>query len=1002
MRYHLESTLPIHAFQPLGGRHSPFKHGMTLEGGGGGGIVSAITDPISDVLGTSGGGGGILGGIEDIGQAVGGALADVDKAVGDTIPGGWGTVAAIAVPYLAPQAMMGSLAATLGSEAAAAAALSAGTSAVTGAVQGKELDDILKGAALSGATAYGLSSLGGSDVARDFDYVPEVARDFDYIPESVPLETAIQTSPEPAVPIEEFGPTDIELGRTEMSDIDPTRMEGVRSLVAESGVDPMSATGGRFDPFIGVNPTSNIYTDLPVGYEFMGPNGMEIVGPNGKTYLQKDLYNSLADLSNKPSIMDNSSFDGFSQNVKLDAKPYISDYDPRISEFQPPKDSVNIIDRSQPIPNPEMLETGYLDRMAELPGAAYDMAKSYVVNNPYKSAALGLGALSLATAGGQPQPQEQGYTPETDSRYTGGYGSSGGVASPYLLRNRVTAENIYDYENPYDRYGSVNRRYAKGGEVKHFAFGGISNALTRAFQPIEKAIVQPVGQALPFLKDVAPYAGILAAPFITNPAMAVGVGALSSGFGRPGTGFDMKRALMGGIAAYGASTLGAGIEAAGTEPTKPLVDTLAESYAVPGTEVPVSTAAPKGFFRDTDAMQRGVGNLLSSDSDAAMSRFGTKASIFKSGVPIVMGTSGMMAIDEANKMREEAELAAGPARQSQADMLARISKGKKRAEQAVRENPYMYAAGGLTGALGTVSTDGGPIAPPTNNPVVPVAMPQQQPGGNAGQGMRLNQREYEMANPDKPADLDYKSGSPTSTLPPGFTAPSGPAAAVLEDFYNPKTKQRVTVGSGGYTPAPDFYNVTGLPLNRYPTPTVKPPDAATGYRPPPIPQNQFLIERMLNNRNIYSQPPSRMQPRPMGGLSSLIQRPRFMPRRTFAMGGQVDDELGGDYSAMGMDQGNMQKGLFGMGYAAGGTPRFLSGGGDGMSDSIPATIEGTQEARLADGEFVIPADVVSHLGNGSSKAGAKQLYSMMDRVRKARTGNEKQGRQIKPNKMMPA
>lgn len=84
-----------------------------------------------------------------------------------------------------------------------------------------------------------------------------------------------------------------------------------------------------------------------------------------------------------------------------------------------------------------------------------------------------------------------------------------------------------------------------------------------------------------------------------------------------------------------------------------------------------------------------------------------------------------------------------------------------------------------------------------------------------------------------------------------------------------------------------------------------------------------------------------------------------------------------------------------------GEPRFLSGGGDGMSDSIKATIDGHQEARLADGEFVIPADVVSHLGNGSSKAGAKQLYSMMDRVRKARTGNPKQGKQINPNKFTP-
>ena len=89
-------------------------------------------------------------------------------------------------------------------------------------------------------------------------------------------------------------------------------------------------------------------------------------------------------------------------------------------------------------------------------------------------------------------------------------------------------------------------------------------------------------------------------------------------------------------------------------------------------------------------------------------------------------------------------------------------------------------------------------------------------------------------------------------------------------------------------------------------------------------------------------------------------------------------------------------------FAEGGMPRFLSGGGDGMSDSIHASIDGKQEARLADGEFVIPADVVSHLGNGSSKAGAKQLYSMMDRVRQARVGTKKQGKQINPRKLLTA
>ena len=81
--------------------------------------------------------------------------------------------------------------------------------------------------------------------------------------------------------------------------------------------------------------------------------------------------------------------------------------------------------------------------------------------------------------------------------------------------------------------------------------------------------------------------------------------------------------------------------------------------------------------------------------------------------------------------------------------------------------------------------------------------------------------------------------------------------------------------------------------------------------------------------------------------------------------------------------------------------KYLNGASDGMADEVPASIDGKQEARLSDGEFVIPADVVSHLGNGNSDAGAKMLKGMMDRVRKARTGNEKQGKQIEPDKFLP-
>ena len=95
-----------------------------------------------------------------------------------------------------------------------------------------------------------------------------------------------------------------------------------------------------------------------------------------------------------------------------------------------------------------------------------------------------------------------------------------------------------------------------------------------------------------------------------------------------------------------------------------------------------------------------------------------------------------------------------------------------------------------------------------------------------------------------------------------------------------------------------------------------------------------------------------------------------------------------------------------MGYAKGGVPTkpegtYLSGDTDGMADKIHATIDGQQPARLAHGEFVIPADVVSHLGNGNSDAGAKQLYKMMDRIRMARTGTKQQGKEIDPNKFAP-
>jgi hypothetical protein len=116
----------------------------------------------------------------------------------------------------------------------------------------------------------------------------------------------------------------------------------------------------------------------------------------------------------------------------------------------------------------------------------------------------------------------------------------------------------------------------------------------------------------------------------------------------------------------------------------------------------------------------------------------------------------------------------------------------------------------------------------------------------------------------------------------------------------------------------------------------------------------------------------------MAGITNPSQMTRL---------GEIPTAAGGGLSHLG-------------GYSDGG--RMLKGPGDGMSDNIPAMIGKKQPARLADGEFVVPADVVSHLGNGSTDAGAKRLYAMMDKVRRARTGKKKQAPAVNTRRLMPA
>jgi len=341
--------------------------------------------------------------------------------------------------------------------------------------------------------------------------------------------------------------------------------------------------------------------------------------------------------------------------------------------------------------------------------------------------------------------------------------------------------------------------------------------------PIQKGMKSVgLGGLYDTVSDAASWAGKNAQyilPFIPGGAFAsVGLGSLATPMGKGILGGlagtfasgrpNLKRGLMAGLTSYGLSSAYEGLQAAGggTGAAPEVIEKAQTGLELPPgaapDEVARQTIAPPPVRSEFDAASQGVKNLMSSDK--AVSKAAGEA--FKphfgmgTGYATMMGITGTMDLD-AQEAQLEAARAAGQVAEAQyAQMKARIAEARRRAEEAVRANPYRFAMGG-----------------------VPLAM----------------------------------KGSPDDEL------------------------------------------------------------------------------------------------NPYGGM------------------------------------------------AQGGVPRFIDGEGDGMSDSVPAMIEGQQPARLADGEFVIPADVVSHLGNGSTKAGAKQLYAMMDRVRQARTGNERQGREIVPTKYTP-
>jgi hypothetical protein len=227
--------------------------------------------------------------------------------------------------------------------------------------------------------------------------------------------------------------------------------------------------------------------------------------------------------------------------------------------------------------------------------------------------------------------------------------------------------------------------------------------------------------------------------------------------------------------------------------------------------------------------------------------------------------------------------------------------------------------------------------------------------------------------PDQPAALTGLAGS----LPSGW---SGYGADQKIDWFNQNKvtpDQLLGAGAGVTQDDIDWMKGQGY-LGSY---DMAQPDAQPAAQPMSQPMAQPMAQPMTQQTGI-AQLASQPMPQP-------APEPPRSPLPDFQLGQEEQVEAA---------QGGM------MGYARGGRampPRYLRGQTDGMADKIPSNIDGVQPAKLSHGEFVIPADVVSHLGNGNSDAGAKVLYKMMDRVRKARTGTKKQGKQINPEKFTP-
>jgi hypothetical protein len=333
------------------------------------------------------------------------------------------------------------------------------------------------------------------------------------------------------------------------------------------------------------------------------------------------------------------------------------------------------------------------------------------------------------------------------------------------------------------------------------------------------------------------------------------------------------------------------------------------------------------------------------------------------GIYTVASTTGMLDQNGQQQPKEE-ENYGGPR------LSADFQGGPYSPPNVYEERKYNYASGGITEAY----QSGGPVERMSQ---MNTALNPQ--GGLYPQGM-IDKTQYALPT-QRPTSMEVVDAGAQRTFAAG-------GIASVPRYYRGK----LATSSGGrgdtYSATQRFLDMYD-PQSRYQAPTEKGDpgifkDTSAATRNKSALDAAMTRQAALEKQN-YVDTGAKL-PRASRSMGQLNMKPQGKKA-------EKDDEY--DYARGGITEATLG------GYAAGGSPRLLRGPGDGMSDNIPAVIGRRQPARLADGEFVVPADVVSHLGNGSTEAGAKKLHSMMDNVRKARTGKKKQAPAVKTSRFIP-